>query len=92
MISVLQQCHWSNASSSGLGHQIALSLLQFYGAALMGQEPMLLVEYCEGGDLRMALNLDNNLHKVRSVLCDAHRLLRPAPHMCVWDVPHAGCV
>ena len=25
---------------------------------------MLLVEFCEGGDLRMALNLDNNLHKV----------------------------
>jgi len=27
---------------------------------------MLLVEFCEGGDLRMALNLDNNLHKVRT--------------------------
>ena len=22
------------------------------------------MEFCEGGDLRMALNLDNNLHKV----------------------------
>jgi hypothetical protein len=31
----------------------------------MGQEPMLLVEYCEGGDLRLALNLDNDCNKVR---------------------------
>ena len=34
--------------------------LQFYGACMMGDEPMLLVEYCEGGDLRQALSLDNS--------------------------------
>ena len=48
---------------------------QFYGAALMGQEPMLLVEYCEGGDLRLALNLDNDCNKVRirvRVGCSGH--------------------
>lgn len=27
---------------------------------MMGAEPMLLVEFCEGGDLRRALNLDTS--------------------------------
>lgn len=36
------------------------NIVQFYGACMMGAEPMLLVEYCEGGDLRRALNLDSS--------------------------------
>ena len=28
------------------------NIVQFYGATMVGTEPMLLLEYCEGGDLR----------------------------------------
>ena len=40
-----------------------MSGAQFYGAVQMDgddlqREPMLVVEYCEGGDLRRALSLD----------------------------------
>ena len=34
---------------------------------MMGAEPMLLVEYCEGGDLRRALNLDNSTRVWRAL-------------------------
>ena len=30
------------------------NIVQFYGATMVGSEPMLLLEYCEGGDLRRA--------------------------------------
>jgi serine/threonine protein kinase len=30
------------------------NIVQFYGATMVGTEPMLLLEYCEGGDLRCA--------------------------------------
>jgi serine/threonine protein kinase len=28
------------------------NIVQFYGASMVGREPMLLLEFCEGGDLR----------------------------------------
>ena len=28
------------------------NIVQFYGASMVNREPMLLLEFCEGGDLR----------------------------------------
>ena len=49
------RCH-SNPQEIGILKSISYdrNIVQFYGATMVGSEPMLLLEYCEGGDLRCA--------------------------------------
>ena len=45
------------------------NIVQFYGASMVNREPMLLLEFCEGGDLRSVRQAPNDLAMMLGACC-----------------------